>query len=159
MIDGKRIAIKTLETTKERDGVKVPHVLREVTCDPPCDLKLVQDYVQLKETIGQNKDLRFLDQFLNDCNAKNLAPKKIVKYQNEIVHDSKSNKDNYTVNVSFLDENEKRHVYQFSQAQDAIKGETKFDAIESGSNPTGVFNKEGQMTYEGKEEGESAGLI
>jgi hypothetical protein len=52
VIDGKKISIKTLETTKEKDGVKIPHVLREVTCEPPCELKTLQDYVKMHETVG-----------------------------------------------------------------------------------------------------------
>ena len=90
-------------------------MLREVTCNPPCDLKLVQDYVKLRETIDKDKEQRFLDQFMKDCESKNVAPTKLVKYQNEIVHDSKNNRDNYTVNVSFLDAKDKRHVYQFNR--------------------------------------------
>jgi hypothetical protein len=61
-----------------------------------------------------------------------MAPAKLVKYQNEIVHDSNTNKNNYAINVSFLDNNNQKHTYQFSRGQDAIQGETKIDAIESG---------------------------
>lgn len=51
------------------------------------------------------------------------------------------------MNVAFLDQEEKRHVYQFSRGQDSIKGDTKFDAIESGQNPTGVFGSSGHQEY------------
>jgi hypothetical protein len=37
-------------------------------------------------------------------------------------------KSNYTVNVAFLDKNGEKHVYQFNRGQDALEGETKFDA-------------------------------
>ena len=111
VIDGKRITVKTLESTKEKDGVKFPHVLKEVTCDPPCDMKTLQDFVQLRETIGSGHDQGFLQQFLHDAQAKNMAPERLVKYQNEVLHDSNTNKQNYTINISFLDKNNQRHVY------------------------------------------------
>jgi hypothetical protein len=52
ILDGKRIKYKTLESTKEKDGVKIPHVLREITCDPPVDLDKLRDYIQFKELTG-----------------------------------------------------------------------------------------------------------
>jgi hypothetical protein len=30
VVDGKRIKYKTLESTKEKDGVKIPHLVREI---------------------------------------------------------------------------------------------------------------------------------
>lgn len=51
-MNGTRIIYKTLEYTKERDGVKIPHVIREVVCDPPCNLDTIRDYIQFKEQIG-----------------------------------------------------------------------------------------------------------
>lgn len=60
MINGKRITVKTLESTKEKDGVKFPHVLKEVTCDPPCELKTLQDFVDIRESIGSGDDQGFL---------------------------------------------------------------------------------------------------
>jgi len=52
IVDGKRIKYKTLESTKEKDGVKIPHVVREIECDPPCDLETLQKHIQFKENIG-----------------------------------------------------------------------------------------------------------
>lgn len=52
VVNGKRIKYKTLETTKEKDGVKIPHVIREITCDPPCELDTLKDYVKFKELTG-----------------------------------------------------------------------------------------------------------
>ena len=52
IIDGKRIKYKTLETTKEKDGVKIPHIVREIECDPPCELETLQKCIQFKEDVG-----------------------------------------------------------------------------------------------------------
>jgi hypothetical protein len=56
-----------------------------------------------------------------------MAPKKIVKYFNEIKHNADTNKNDYIVNVSFLDNLNKRHVYAFNRGQDAIEGVCKID--------------------------------
>lgn len=52
MIKGTRIKVRTLETTKEKDGVRIPHILREITCDPPCDLDTVKNYAKIRENLG-----------------------------------------------------------------------------------------------------------
>jgi len=41
-----------LETTKEKDGVKIPHIVREIECDPPCELETLQKAIQFKENVG-----------------------------------------------------------------------------------------------------------
>ncbi len=52
VLDGKKISVKTMDTSKEKDGVKIPHVLKQVTCDPPCEIDTLKDYVALKENAG-----------------------------------------------------------------------------------------------------------
>jgi hypothetical protein len=52
VIDGKKLTIRTLETTKEKDGVRIPHILREITCEPEMDLETVRKYAKLRENIG-----------------------------------------------------------------------------------------------------------
>jgi hypothetical protein len=56
-----------------------------------------------------------------------LAPQRIVKYQNEIKHNADTNKNDYLINVSFLDKNNEKHVYQFCKGQDAIEGQARID--------------------------------
>ena len=56
-----------------------------------------------------------------------MAPAKIVKYFNEIKHNAETNKNDYNVNVSFLDQNNQKHVYAFCRGQDAIEGQARID--------------------------------
>jgi hypothetical protein len=58
-VDGKRIRYKTLETTKEKDGVKIPHVVKEIVCDPPCDIETLKNYIQFKEQAGTEEQAIF----------------------------------------------------------------------------------------------------
>jgi hypothetical protein len=73
VVDGKRIRYKTLETTKEKDGVKIPHMLREIECDPPCDLETLQKCISFKENVG-GKEQKVFQTFLEDAKKNNLAP-------------------------------------------------------------------------------------
>lgn len=52
LVNGVRIRQKSLETIKEKDGVRMPHVVKEVTCDPPCDIETLKNYSLLKESVG-----------------------------------------------------------------------------------------------------------
>lgn len=78
-----------------------------------------------------------------------MAPERLVKYQNEVLHDYATNKQNYTLNISFLDKNNQRHVYQFQRGEDAIQGQTKIDAIESGYKE----EKQGEMKEQKEQKG------
>eukprot|EP00347_Sterkiella_histriomuscorum_P013873 403363041 len=108
VIDGKRIKYRTLETTKEKDGVKIPHLLREIECDPPCDIDTLQKCITFREDVG-GKHQNILQTFLEDVKKKNLAPQRIVKYQNEVKLNDDTNKKDY-LNVSFLDKDNQKHV-------------------------------------------------
>jgi len=74
-----RIKQRSLETIKEKDGVTIPNIVREVTCEPACDIETLQDYVNLKENIG-GQESKILSRFLKDAKEKNLAPQKILRF-------------------------------------------------------------------------------
>eukprot|EP00347_Sterkiella_histriomuscorum_P022989 403336380 len=138
VIDGKRIKYRTLETTKEKDGVKIPHTLREIQCDPPCDLETLQKCITFREDVGGQQQNVFKT-FLEDAKKKNLAPQRIVKYQNEVKHNAETNKNDYLINVSFLDKDNQKHVYEWCKKQDAIEAETRID------DPKMLQSSEGQQ--------------
>ena len=129
LVNGSRIRQKTLETIKEKDGVRMPHLVKEITCDPPCDLKTVRDFVKMRELTESGGEKALLSQFLKDAKDKNIDAKKLIKYQNEVIYDSESGKNNYGLNVSFLDKDNKKQIYSFNKAQDAIQAEAKFEAF------------------------------
>lgn len=135
IVNGVRIKQKQLESIKEKNGVKMPHTVKEVTCDPPCDLDTLKKYSQMKESVG-DKEQELLSQFLQDAKEKNIEPQKIYKYLNEVNYDTETGKNNYNINVSFLDKNNEKQVYSFRRGQDALEGETKFErfAIEQEKN-------------------------
>jgi len=65
-IDGHRLKWRVLDYLQERDGVKVPHVVKQIFCDPPAPIDIIQKNVKIKETLG-NQDQDVLSQFLKDC--------------------------------------------------------------------------------------------
>lgn len=46
------LKFKICEMTKERDGVKIPHIIKQFEVEPPADVNLLTDYSHMKETIG-----------------------------------------------------------------------------------------------------------
>ena len=120
LVNGCRIRQKTLETIKEKDGVRMPHLVKEVTCDPPCDIDTVKDFVKLKEIGSSGEEKALLSQFLKDAKEKNVDVKKLIKYQNEVTFDSESGKNKYGINVSFVDKDNKKQIYSYNKPQDAI---------------------------------------
>jgi len=51
-IDNHRIKWRTLDYLQERDGVRVPHIVKQIFCNPPAPIELLQKNINLKETIN-----------------------------------------------------------------------------------------------------------
>ena len=114
-INGTTLRQKLLQFVKERDGVRLPHLVKEVYCSPAADISTVMDYATVMETVN-GIDQKVLSQFVTD--AKNfeaaLAPQKIIKYSNVISLETESGHNNYEIKVAFLTQNDERYVYTFS---------------------------------------------
>ena len=41
-----------LQYVKERDGVRLPHIVKEVQCSPPGSLATMMDYSTVTETVN-----------------------------------------------------------------------------------------------------------
>eukprot|EP00347_Sterkiella_histriomuscorum_P011219 403373289 len=58
---------------------------------------------------------------------KNLTPQRIVKYENEVKHNADTKKKDYLINVSFLDKDNQKHLYEWCKKQDAIEAAIRID--------------------------------
>lgn len=66
IVDGHRMLFRTLDYSKERDGVLIPHILKQVYCHPAISLDLLKENSFFKESIDKDKEQRVLSQFEND---------------------------------------------------------------------------------------------
>ena len=42
-VDGYKMVWKLIDQSKERDGVKIPHVLKQIVCEKPTPLEVIRD--------------------------------------------------------------------------------------------------------------------
>jgi hypothetical protein len=51
-VNGIHLQQRKLEFLIERDGMRIPHTLKELLCSPPAHISTVMDYVSLTETVN-----------------------------------------------------------------------------------------------------------
>jgi hypothetical protein len=51
-VNGINLQQRKLEFLIERDGMRIPHTLKELLCSPPAHIPTVMDYVSLTETVN-----------------------------------------------------------------------------------------------------------
>ena len=103
-INGITLKQKLLQFVKERDGIRLPHLIKEVFCSPPASLSTVLDYATLLETVN-GIDQKILTQFVVDAATfeGNMAPSKIMRFENTIRMDIQSGGNNlYEIKVVFI---------------------------------------------------------
>jgi hypothetical protein len=66
-----RILYKLIDQTKEKDGIVLPHVVRQIDCNPAAPLNILKDNALFDELLEEGKTQRLLAQFEND--TKNVA--------------------------------------------------------------------------------------
>lgn len=81
-----RMLYKFIDQTREKDGVFVPHLERQIECHPGTPLNLVIENSIFEEELGSGSKQKVLTQFQNDTrNAPEYQrPQRILKYVNSI---------------------------------------------------------------------------
>ena len=51
-VGGITLEFSVLNFMKERDGVRLPHLVKQIECFPPCSIDLLLEHSTLKETIN-----------------------------------------------------------------------------------------------------------
>ena len=77
---------KLIDQTREKDGVIIPHIIRQIDCNPAAPINLLIENAPFKETNDLGAEQALLNQFQND--TKNVPdyqkPDRIVKYVNTV---------------------------------------------------------------------------
>ena len=93
MVSGIHLRQKVLQFVKERNGIRLPHLIKELYCSPPASIPTVLKYSTLVETIN-GIDKKILTQFITDANSFlvrcGLGPKSLIKYTNVVSLDTES---------------------------------------------------------------------
>jgi len=64
-INGVTIRSRVIEIIRERDGVKLPYIIRQVFCEPAAPLDMLRKHISFKENIlGKEREIFY--QFLED---------------------------------------------------------------------------------------------
>ena len=102
-INGITLRQKVINIIKERDGVRLPLVVKELFCSPPSTIPLVLDYATISESLG-DAERKILSQFISDANSFEgaLAAQRIIKYENCVKFDTESGLNDYEVKVTYL---------------------------------------------------------
>ena len=78
---------KLIDQTKERDGVSLPHNVRQIDCQPAAPMHILFEHSLFKETLADGMNDRILTQFEKD--TKNVEerqrPHRILKYVNSVL--------------------------------------------------------------------------
>lgn len=82
-----RILYKLIDQTKEKDGVMMPHVVRQIDCSPATPLSLLMENAPFEEILEEGKSERILSQFEKDIKnvPEHQRPDRILKYVNSVI--------------------------------------------------------------------------
>ena len=59
-IDKYRILYKLIDQTKEKDGIVLPHVVRQIDCNPAAPLEILRENALFDEILDEGKSQRIL---------------------------------------------------------------------------------------------------
>ena len=124
-INGVTLRQKVINLIKERDGVRLPCLIKELFCSPPCTLPLALDYATITETLGPENERKLLSQFISDANSFQgpLSAQRLVKYENSVRFDPASGLNDYEVKVTFLTVGGDKVYYHYKIRQGAPNGQ------------------------------------
>ena len=115
---------KLIDHVKERDGLKLPHLIRSVECHPATPLNLVIENSPFDEVLDEGVRNRLLSQFQLD--TKNVDEKQkphlILKYTNTVVTEDPSNLITgkiFGFKVTYLNKDNERYRYHYRKRQGA----------------------------------------
>ncbi len=76
-----------IDQTKEKDGVELPHVVRQIDCNPAAPVNILKDNALFDEILDEGKSGKLLNQFENDTKnvPENQKPHRIIKYVNPVM--------------------------------------------------------------------------
>lgn len=127
-INGITFRFRTIEFFKERDGIRIPHTIRQIFCNPASPIDLLQENSKFKE-IENDVENKVLTQFL--CDQKHFGDKyeasKIWRYENEIDVDSFSGKKQYIIKVWYEAKDGQRFLYTFTYLRGDKTGTYRLD--------------------------------
>jgi len=53
LINGIKFRFRFIHLMKERDGIRIPHIIKQIFCSPGSSIQLLQDNSTLKESINE----------------------------------------------------------------------------------------------------------
>ena len=103
---------------KEKDGIRIPHIIKQVFCNPAVSVECLRDNCIFKETIN-DEERRVLTQFLDDANifGDQSSAFKIHRFKNEIDVDANSGRNQYIIKVWFDSVKRTKLLYTFTYLQ------------------------------------------
>jgi hypothetical protein len=117
-----RVLYKFIDQTKEKDGLMLPHIVRQIDCSPAAPLNLLIENSFFEEELDQGKKQRILTQFENDTrNApEHQRPHRIIKYVNSIIQEDPQDTQKgkvYGLKVVYLNKDNDRFRYYYKKRQ------------------------------------------
>ncbi len=117
-----RILYKLIDQTKEKDGVVLPHIVRQIDCNPAAPMNILKENALFEESLDEGMSQRLLTQFENDTKnvQENQKPKSIIKYVNSIMTDDPKNAQSgkiFGLKVVYLNSNNDRMRYTYHKRQ------------------------------------------
>lgn len=127
-----RMLYKLIDHVKERDGLKLPHLIRSVECHPATPLNLVIENSPFDEVLDEGVRNRLLSQFQLD--TKNVDEKQkphlILKYTNTVVTEDPSNLITgkiFGFKVTYLNKDNERYRYHYRKRQGEQNAQISID--------------------------------
>lgn len=114
-----RILYKFIEQTKEKDGLILPHIVRQIDCSPAAPIDLLMENSPYEEELDSGKK-RILSQFISDTNnvPDYQKPRRIIKFVNSIIqedpHDQVKGKV-FGLKVVYLNKDNERLRYYYKK--------------------------------------------
>jgi hypothetical protein len=50
-IDGTTLRFRMVSFVKEKEGIRMPHLLKQIFCSPPAQIQMIQQYANLTESM------------------------------------------------------------------------------------------------------------
>ena len=113
-----RLLYKLIDQTKERDGLIIPHIVRQIDCSPAAPLNILLENAFFQEELAEGKQNKILTQFESDIkNAKEeQKPHRIIKYVNSIIQEDPRDIQKgktFGVKVVYLNKDNERFRYTY----------------------------------------------
>ena len=106
---------RVVSYAKEKDGIKMPHIHKQIVCDPPASPDFIISHTDMVwETIG-GVDQRVMTQFLEDAGKfeDKFQPIKVWKFDNEVELNPETQRNDYYVKIWYEDKAGERVLYNF----------------------------------------------